>query len=166
MNIFLRIPKLFMLRSPYKRLERIGEGIRKALVANGMLEDERCRVRVESGTVIHCAYLKGGTGRDKALFAECVNDFYSPVENQRYLLVSLKRFKGKNGFFCVPNVFATNKDLAESFLKYVKPYLGKYELVYTRSEEGRRILLKARVKSLANRQKRIVSRERVKSALE
>lgn len=165
-ELFMRIPKLFMLRSPYKRLQHIGEGIRKALASQGMLEDTRCRVKVESNAVAHCVYLTGGTGRDKAMFAECVMDFYSPVENQRYLLVQKKRHKCKNGYYCVPNVFAGKKELATAFLNSVRPYLGNYELVYTRNEEGRKILLTARVKALANKQKRCLTKEKVKSALE
>ncbi|MDD6193202.1 MAG: DEAD/DEAH box helicase family protein [Lachnospiraceae bacterium] len=165
-ELFMRIPKLFMLRSPYKRLQYIGKGIRKALVSQGMLEDPRCRVKVESDAVNHCVYLTGGTGRDKTLFAECVMDFYSPVENQRYLLVQKKHHKCKNGYYCVPNVFAGKKELATAFLNSIRPYLGNYELVYTRNEEGRKILLTARVKALANKQKRCLSKEKVKSALE
>lgn len=136
------------------------------MVSQGMLEDPRCRVKVESDAVNHCVYLTGGTGRDKTLFAECVMDFYSPVENQRYLLVQKKHHKSKNGYYCVPNVFAWKKELATAFLNSIRPYLGNYELVYTRNEEGRKILLTARVKALANKQKRCLSKEKVKSALE
>ncbi len=164
--LFVNVPKIFMLCSPYRRIKHIGKGILKALKETGMIEEERCRVVACSDAVSHSIYLDGGSGRDKELFAKCVADFYAPVENQRYLVVKSRRHKGINGYFCVPDVFSDKKDKAECFLSCVRPYIGKYELVYTRNEAGRRVLLAGRIKALANRQERCVTREKVLSALE
>ena len=164
--LFVSVPKIFMLCSPYKRIKHIGKGILKALKETGMIEEERCRVMAYSDAVNHSIYLDGGSGRDKELFSKCVVDFYAPVENQRYLIVKSRRHKGINGYFCVPDVFFDKKDKAECFLSCVGPYIGKYELVYTRNEAGRRVLLAGRIKALANRQERCVTREKVLSVLE
>ena len=48
----------------------------------------------------------------------------------------------------------------------MRNYIGKYQAIYTRSLEGRKILLKGRIKALANKQDRIVSKKKVKGALE
>lgn len=48
----------------------------------------------------------------------------------------------------------------------MKPFIGKYEVVYTRNENGRKILLDARIKALANREERCFTRKKVKGALE
>ena len=45
-------------------------------------------------------------------------------------------------------------------------FIGKYEVVYTRNAEGRKILLDARVTALANKEQRCLSRRKVKGALE
>ena len=99
----------------------------------------------------HIIYLSGGSGRDKALFAQCVNEFFDVIDNQRYILVKRKGHKGLNGFYAIPNCFAKKKEDAERFEKCMHPYIGNYDCVYTRNEKGRELLLEGRVKALANR---------------
>lgn len=75
-GIMIRFPKIFMLWSPLKRLKAFGNGIRKALEEQQLLEETHCKVVAESpGPDNHIIYLSGGSGRDKALFAQCVNEF-------------------------------------------------------------------------------------------
>ena len=88
------------------------------------------------------------------------------VNNQRYLLVNRKNRNALDGFYCVPDCFATNKNDAELFANCIKHVVDRYELVYTRNEVGRKFLLEGRAKALANRQERCVSRKKVKGALE
>ena len=40
------------------------------------------------------------------------------------------------------------------------PYIGNYDCVYTRNEKGRELLLEGRVKALANREERCISRKK------
>ena len=47
-----------------------------------------------------------------------------------------------------PECFARKKEDAENFAACVAPYIGEYELVYTRNERGKELLLEGRVKSL------------------
>lgn len=58
------------------------------------------------------------------------------------------------------------KEDAQIFAEYMKPYIGKYEVVYTRNEVGRKILLQGRIHALANKQERCLHRKKVKGALE
>lgn len=56
-----------------------------------LLEETHCKVVAESlGPDHHIIYLSGGSGRDKALFAQCVNEFFDVIDNQRYILVKGK----------------------------------------------------------------------------
>lgn len=165
--VLVKIPKLFLLGSPFRRLKSFGNGILAAMRELQLLENEKCMVEtVDADALSHAIYLKGGSGRDKALFAECVSDFFEEVDNQRYILVKSGVVKGNNDFYCVPEVFGKRKEDALVFEKNMSKYIGKYELVYTRSENGRRMLLKGRVKAFANRQQRCITRKRVKSGLE
>ena len=52
------------------------------------------------------------------------------------------------------------------FAKCMQSYIGKYQLIYTRNEQGRKILLQGRRDALANRQNRLLTRKKVKGALE
>ena len=80
-GIMIRFPKIFMLGSPLKRLKAFGNGIRKALEEQQLLEETHCKVETESnGPDNHIIYLSGGSGRDKALFAQCVNEFFDVID--------------------------------------------------------------------------------------
>lgn len=163
----IRFPKAFMLGSPLRHLKVFGNGIRKALELQNLMEEPHSKVVTENaGPDIHTVYLSGGSGRDKALFAQCINEFFAAIDNQRYLLVKAKGHRGLDGFYAVPECFAKRKEDAQNFAQCMKPYIGNYELVYTRNESGRALLLEGRVRALANREERCISRKKVKGALE
>ena len=155
-------------KSPYKRLQSLGEQIRKALLDSGHLTDDQSRVQVEEDkeNYLVFAYLKGGSMRDKELFAQTVGEFFAPVDNQRYLLKTEKVRQGQSPYYVVPSLFDKRKEDAQKFLNFLMPTIGRYHLVYTRTEAGRKILLEARIKALSNKNDRILTKKKVKSRLE
>ena len=162
-----KFPKLLSQATPLKRLRMFGKGILRAMKQKGMLEDSNAHVKVEqlkNGN--QSIYLASVSGKDKQVFSQCIKQMMSEVDNQRYLLVNRKNRNALDGFYCVPDCFATNKNDAELFANCIKHVVDRYELVYTRNEVGRKFLLEGRAKALANRQERCVSRKKVKGALE
>ena len=70
-------------------------------------------------------------------------------------------------YYCVPAMFARTKEDAALFQECLKPYIGVYNLIYTRNAEGRKLLLKARAKAFGSRNDRIFDRKKkVKGKLE
>ncbi len=164
---FARLPKAIMLGSPLRRLKAFGKGIHNALKKTDRLSEYGSMVEVENAEgILHAVYLQGGSGRDKELFCKCVSDFFGEIDNQRYILVKRKGRKGNNGFYAVPEVFSRKKEDAQLFVKCMEPYIGKYDLVYTRSESGRKLLLEGRRYAYANKSERVIRHKRIKSALE
>ena len=165
--LFYTMIRYFFYKSPYVRLRQAGEGIRNAMLKMGHLSDDQSRVQVEEDKDSYCifAYLKGGSMRDKELFSQTLGEFFAPVDNQRYLLVAKKAPAGQSKYFVVPSLFEKRKEEAQLFLDAVAPQLGDYQLVYTRNEVGRKVLLEARLKSLANKNDRLIIKKKVKSAL-
>ena len=163
----IALVRYFFYKSPYVRLRQAGEGIRNAMLKMGHLSDDQSRVQVEEDKDSYCifAYLKGGSMRDKELFSQTLGEFFAPVDNQRYLLVAKKAPAGQSKYFVVPSIFEKRKEDAQLFLDSVAPQLGDYQLIYTRNEAGRKVLLEARLKSLANKNDRIITKKKVKSAL-
>ncbi|MBN2132195.1 MAG: hypothetical protein JW741_22030, partial [Sedimentisphaerales bacterium] len=53
-------------------------------------------------------------------------------------------------YHAVPAILGKNKELAEHFARMWGRFVGPVELVYTRSEQGRRLLLQARAHSLSS----------------
>ena len=166
-NIFYglsRLPKVLQLMDAPKRLRAFGNGIRKALLVQGLLEGAGSKVEVDSrddGT--QCVYLSGGTGRDKSLFTKCVKELFGVIDNQRYILVKKGAIRGENSFYAVPECFGKKREDAEKFFTCIKPYIGNYDLVYTRNEAGRQLLLEGRMKALANKNAKTSSRKKVKN---
>ncbi len=158
---------VFMMGSPLKRLKIFGKGVRKAMLEKGVLSSENCKVVVESReNIYHVVYLLGGTGKEKADFANSVSQMFSEVDNQRYLLVNRSKRHRLDGFFVVPDIFSKNKEDAQLFADCMRHYIGKYDLVYTRNEEGRKLLLEGRIRALGNKEERFMRRKKAKSALE
>lgn len=161
--VLKQIPKLIQLCNAKKRLYAFGKGIRKALVSMNFIEGSGSRVKVDKkGLNYHAVYLSGGTGRDKTLFTQCIKEFFGEIDNQRYLLVSAKKIRGQYDFYAVPECFAKRKEDATLFYECVKPYMGKFDLVYTRNEKGRKVLMEARMKTLANAKSKTRSYKTVK----
>lgn len=160
--------RYLLYKSPYRRMQFLGEQIRKALLDSGHLIDDQSRVQVEEDkdNYMVFAYLKGGSMRDKELFAQTVGEFFAPVDNQRYLLKADKVRQGQSPYYVVPSLFDKRKEDAQKFLDFLTPTIGRYHLIYTRTEAGRKILLEARIKALSNQNDRILTKKKVKSRLE
>lgn len=152
-----KFPKYKKVETPEKRLQTVGEGIYQALRQMNLLEDSKCKVVVELSNKNRMnVFLVGGTGHDKLLFAKCVQEFFSAVNDQRYLLVKTKR-TDPDSFYCVPECFAKRKEDVETFYSFLKPYIGPYDLVYTRNEKGRAILLEGRMKAVADAKEKAIA---------
>ena len=161
--------RYFIYRSPYKRLETFGKAIHQALLDSGQIETEESAPRVVKDSkqaIYNAIYLKGATMREKEIFAQALTEFFAPIENQRYILKSCHKVKDQTEFFAVPSMFEKRKADAESFLRHIQKRVGKYNLIYTRSVQGRPILLEARIKALGNKQERTVTHKKVMSTLE
>lgn len=157
-----RLPGLFRMKTPEKRLLACGKAIRTALLQQGLLESSRNHVEAEAGgDGRSTVFLSGDSGRDKAVFARCVKEFYGEVQDQRYLLVKKGDRKGADGVYCVPECFGKKKEDARRFADCLSSYIGEYELVYTRSEEGKELLLEGRMKALEASGERCSTRKKL-----
>jgi len=157
--------KASSLGNSKKRLESVGKGILAALKEKGALEEKATGVTVENdGGNSYFISLEGGSSRDKQVFSDCVKEFYRSIENQRYLLADSKKRKQMGTYYCIPEMFSKKKEDAVLFAEHVKPFIGEsYEPFYTRTEEGRKVLMEGRMYALANRDGVAVTKKRVKS---
>ena len=90
---------------------------------------------------------------EKSTFIKSLLEIVGKVENPRYIIIRKSRFLifiKQNDFHSVPEILGKNKTLAEYFAGQWKRFAGNCELVFTRTIEGRKLILKSRVKSLAS----------------
>ena len=160
--------RYYLYKSPYKRLEVFGQAIHQALLLSGHIQTQETRIQVvrdRKDAINTLIYLKGGTMREKELFSQTIIEFFAPIENQRYILKAQEKVSDQTEYFAVPSLFDKRKEDAQAFVEQIRKSLGKYDLVYTRSAEGRAILLDARIKALANKQERTFTKKQVMSDL-
>lgn len=140
----------FYLSSPLRFLLVLGKGVLSALKKTDAITSESLSVGAECGDDgVNFIYLRGGTEREKDVFAQCIVELFSDVANQRYLLCSKTKGTGLNRYYCVPECFGRRKEDAALFARALSPCIGAYELVYTKNGAGRSTLLAARLHSLA-----------------
>lgn len=149
-----------------KRLNAFGDGIAKAMKDLYLFEDGRVSVAAEeNGLDKQTVYLVGGSSRDRALFAQCVSEFFGPINQQRYLLVKPKKHDGADGIYAVPEIFSKKKEDAQLFASCMEPYMGTYELMYTKNDPGKKVLMEGRMKSLSSQKNSCICKKKVKNAL-
>lgn len=110
----------------------------------------RLKAEEEGGTVV--CWLKDGTTQEKTLFLNSLQEVLDPIENPRYLLYreSHSWFMIKRDYHAVPEEIGRRKEHAELLAQLWRKHIGPAELVYTRTPEGRKILLKARMRALSS----------------
>jgi superfamily II DNA or RNA helicase len=139
--------------TPERSIKQIGRAVLEALQYEGSIDragDFRVYAdRNEDGTV-YC-WIGGGTGKEQAIFLRALRDVLTPIENPRYLLARRKIWRVfREDYFAVPDVLGRKKEIAEFFARRWKRLVGPVDLVYTRTPEGRKALLRARSHSLAS----------------
>jgi hypothetical protein len=146
---------LFVRHGPVaSSMRQIGKAVLKAMIHADLMESRPAQLRIITRRLdygfVSCS-LKGGTTRDRSIFLEALQEVLGPVENPRYFLVRktpLGWFQ-RTDYHAVPKALGRNKDLADYFRKAWSTHVGRVDLVYTRTPEGRRDLLKARAQSMA-----------------
>ena len=103
-------------------------------------------------------YVSAGTlsQRDNNIFMQSLAEFLNPIENPRYLLIrknSVLRFLKQVDYYAIPSIIGLNKKNVLIFKEHWKRRIGYCNIIYTRTEVGREILLKARVKAYSNLQR-------------
>lgn len=152
---FIKSAWLYFRYGPVEgSLKQIGEAIMRALVFLNIIKTDPVKLGVTTSTNqqgwVTC-YLEGASSFEKTVFLDALQDALGPIENPRYILTrnSTLFACARKDFHVVPEIFAERKEKAEYFEKMWKKYVGPTELIYTRNEDGRKILVKARNRSLS-----------------
>lgn len=146
----------------------IGKALAKSLRETGKIASSQSidNVRLaKDSSGYYDIYLDYATKEDAATFSTALSEVMAPVLNQRYLVSrsiddirlgfysplwwTLRKIfrifrQEKVAYHPVPTVLSVRKDLAENFSQNWNEYVGGSDLIYTRSQEGTRVLLQLR----------------------
>lgn len=158
--------KLVKKLTPQGRITDVATGLWECLIERGDLaSNTQVTISEKDDYTVNVA-LENATVRESNFYAGCFEEIYGVIENPRYLLKETILL-GKYEYYNVPEVLGRNKKDAESFCQHLKRHHQKFKLVYSRTPEGRKELLKARARGYGNICRQGVSRQkRVKTKWE
>ena len=150
MPFCLKALYLFVRHGPVAgSIKQIGKAVVHSLACANLLETDIGKLRVEArknkrGQVL--CRLKNGSTYENKMFVDSMEQVLGEIDNPRYLIVRKSSFLGigRKDYHAVPDLLGGRKETANRFMKLWKKYVGPSELIYTRSVEGRKLLLKAR----------------------
>ena len=158
--------KIIRHLNPLNYMKEIGKTIlnsmviTKKLATNKQLVSNEIETIQNQGNKYYKVYLKGATVYENNLFIKSFEEVYNKVSDTRYIIcVKKKNRLTKDSYFNVPSILDNDKKEASVFLNEWNRNVCKGELIYTRSKEGRKLLLKARKNSLAYNEKFFVRKE-------
>jgi len=136
-------------------LRQVGKVLLSAMHDAGIIETPPRQIRVKvckTGNDSLRCHLEGGTTFEKAQFLDALAELLDPIENPRYLLLRRSRlwFINRFDFHAIPTALGRKKEHAERFAHIWRWQIGRASAIYTRSEDGRRILLKARGRAMSS----------------
>lgn len=138
-----------------RSLGQVGRAVLGGLHAAGALSDADhaaagLRIARDASGQIELA-VDGISRAGERMAMTALSELLGPVQNPRYLL-ERRSWLGpvaRRDYHAVPAIIARHKDSAEAFHRLWKAHVGSSRLVFTRTAEGRLILLRARARSFA-----------------
>ncbi|UAB78892.1 DEAD/DEAH box helicase family protein [Erythrobacter sp. SCSIO 43205] len=145
-------------------LEQVGRAILECLSTFGLISAEDLKgAEFEIRSTMDGrkdVIVKGVSRAAERQILQAFAEVLGPVQNPRYLL-SRKSWLGSIGredYHAVPASLGARKEIAEMFAKLWNAKVGSSKLIFTRSADGRRFLLRARMRSFAAGFQRSVDR--------
>jgi hypothetical protein len=167
-RIYQLTKKLFVEQVPDAILMDVARALIESLKANGLISKNLSAdyVRVmETDAHAYHVMLDYASPEDATTFIQAYEEIFEPVVDQRYLIMrtedrlpnlplrilwipfrSWVRSAGMYppAYHPVPKILASRKERVEAFARYWQKYVGGGQIVFTRSETGRAVLLAAR----------------------
>lgn len=139
-----------------KDLQKIGNVLLHTLIKVNYIRTLPSLLKVSASVnskgAIYC-HLEGGTTFEKSVFINALQEIIEPIENPRYIIIRKSRFlffiKQKD-YHAVPELLGKNKKTADYFKEQWQQTVGNCELIFTRTLEGRKLILQSRMKSLSS----------------
>ncbi|WP_302849603.1 DEAD/DEAH box helicase family protein [Polaribacter sp. L3A8] len=148
----------------YKKIHKMALTILDTLIALKLVTTDKNKIHISTEKLnngnISCN-IEGTNKLESQLFTTALDELLKPIENSKYLIVKTNWFRKKlniSNFFAMPEIFSNKKKTALLFQENWLQHLGKSKLIYTRNKTGRRLLIKARLSHIYNKDKEITKK--------
>lgn len=151
--IVSKINRIRRLSNSSETVKAIAEVLLECLIKTKNIKTQISKIKIktsnENGGVT--AWIEGATLQEANTFITNLSEIFSKTDNQRYI-ISTKR-NNFSRYYNIPKLFSVNKQQAEYFASVWIKKIGRVELIYTKSSEGRKELFKARMQNLEMKDK-------------
>lgn len=142
-----KLKKLKEYSSAAGAVRLLSEALLETMKRQGVILSRDVQLKVISALGKVLAVPSGGTSQERQKLCDALGELLSPINNPRYILVNPKN---PADCYSVPSVIAGKKENAEGFAAVLSEKKLNYSVIYTRSENGRRALLKAKETAAVN----------------
>ena len=151
--------------SPSKSFISISKVILNSLKELGVVHDGAVlSVKEDQYKISTHIAIKNASIYEQNIFNEAIKELLSPIDNPKYLIIK-KNIFGAYDYsysFACPTVFAKNSNNVSIFKKQLKKSIGNLDIKYAYSEDGRKLLVKARKKAfITQNAKKLKKRQKV-----
>ncbi|QNK64654.1 DEAD/DEAH box helicase family protein [Pedobacter sp. PAMC26386] len=155
-QLYKAVRLYFKYRDISKDVFQISNALLNALIKAKVIHSERSRLEVvathDSNGAVYC-HLAGGTAFENSVFIGALKEVIGIIDNPRYVMIrksSLFSIFTQADYHAVPEILARNKNLAEYLMAQWSALVGPCKLIFTRTLEGRKLLLQSRMQSLSS----------------
>lgn len=145
--LFTIVKEMIIHFNPANSIKVLGKAIYETLTECNLVSGSaKVEVTEHKGLSYVSLRLRNASVRDQNIFNSAMAELLSPIENPRYLLIGRTLLNRRNytlSFAC-PSVIGKRKEYAEVLTNKLKNTTGKFEAVFTRREDGRKLILKCR----------------------
>ncbi len=157
---FLNFNKIKSFSTPERSVRTFAEVVLSVLKATGDIKSDRPNIYIvdnKSSGSVACT-LENVTAHESKIFSTAISELLSPIDNPRYVIIKNSNYI--NSFAC-PSIIGNKKENAELFNIYLNKKVKGFNVVYTRNENGRKILLNCKKFSYINQNSRFVANKKM-----
>ena len=147
--------KYIRCSSPDKIMRQIGITVLETLSAMGQIKTSmqlinlKCQKNIDNSIFFSVTNV---SPEENNLIIKCMREIVDPIENPRYIFTrkSVLGVFNTLDYHAIPTVIGQKKSYTDIFAGLWNKYIGGCEVIYTRTQEGRRLLLKARKEAFSS----------------
>ena len=140
--------------APKRRVTVAAQAILEVLRNMGLVRSAIANVQVVEQSIAgeFTVLLAGAKPREQEVFSTAIAEFFGPVKSPRYLLVPAKLYLLGGQFLAmsVPQAIGVRRDSVDQLVAALAVRGLKMQASYTRSDQGRSLLLQARERAAQN----------------
>lgn len=154
-RLYVTAKLYFKYRDIAKDIRPITKTVFDTLIDMGIIKTPREEINISTYSddkgAVYC-YLEGGTTFEKSTFINALQEIITPIDNPRYVIIRESKKLGlirQYDYHAVPEVIGRTKKTVTIFRRKWKLFVGKCSIIFTRTPQGRKLLLQSRLNALS-----------------